>query len=60
VETHGTGTPLGDPIEIAGLKRALSTLAREHGIELAPGAVGLGAIKTHLGHLEAAAGSQAW
>ncbi|KFE71999.1 beta-ketoacyl synthase N-terminal-like domain-containing protein [Hyalangium minutum] len=56
VETHGTGTPLGDPIEIAGLKRALSALAREHGVELAPGSVGLGAVKTHLGHLEAAAG----
>jgi 3-oxoacyl-(acyl-carrier-protein) synthase/acyl carrier protein/SAM-dependent methyltransferase len=56
VETHGTGTPLGDPIEIAGLKRAFSSLAREHGMELAPGTVGLGAVKTHLGHLEAAAG----
>jgi 3-oxoacyl-(acyl-carrier-protein) synthase/acyl carrier protein/SAM-dependent methyltransferase len=56
VETHGTGTVLGDPIEIAGLKRAFSTLAREHGVKLAPRSVGLGAVKTHLGHLEAAAG----
>ncbi|HEX8702424.1 MAG TPA: beta-ketoacyl synthase N-terminal-like domain-containing protein [Myxococcaceae bacterium] len=56
VEAHGTGTPLGDPIEIAGLRRAFSTLAREHGVELAPGSVRLGSVKTHLGHLEAAAG----
>jgi 3-oxoacyl-(acyl-carrier-protein) synthase/acyl carrier protein/SAM-dependent methyltransferase len=56
VEAHGTGTPLGDPIEIAGLRRAFATLAREHGVELGPGTVRLGAVKTHLGHLEAAAG----
>ncbi|WP_146056931.1 polyketide synthase, partial [Chromobacterium alticapitis] len=27
IEAHGTGTPLGDPIEIQGLKHAFSELA---------------------------------
>ena len=50
VETHGTGTPLGDPIELDALRAVLGT----------PRAAGtpcvLGAVKTNLGHLEAAAG----
>jgi|HubBroStandDraft_1064217.scaffolds.fasta_scaffold00052_11 acyl transferase domain-containing protein/acyl carrier protein len=46
VECHGTGTALGDPIEIAGLADAL------------PGAEScrLGSIKSSIGHLESAAG----
>ncbi|HEV7456870.1 MAG TPA: beta-ketoacyl synthase N-terminal-like domain-containing protein [Roseococcus sp.] len=47
VETHGTGTPLGDPIEAAGLATALGTTGPE---------CLLGAVKTNLGHTEAAAG----
>jgi len=50
VETHGTGTSLGDPIEVEALREVLG----------APRADGsrclLGAVKTNLGHLEAAAG----
>ncbi|WP_434391510.1 SDR family NAD(P)-dependent oxidoreductase [Melittangium boletus] len=50
VETHGTGTSLGDPIEIEALTAVLG----------APRADGstcvLGAVKTNIGHLEAAAG----
>ncbi|WAS96618.1 type I polyketide synthase [Nannocystis punicea] len=50
VETHGTGTSLGDPIEVEALRAVLG----------APRADGsrclLGAVKTNLGHLEAAAG----
>jgi len=50
VETHGTGTSLGDPIEVEALRSVLG----------APRADGsrcvLGAVKTNLGHLEAAAG----
>ncbi len=51
VETHGTATPLGDPIEIDGLRRAfgVSDTAR-------PGPCVLGAVKSNIGHLEVAAG----
>ncbi|MGY2288359.1 SDR family NAD(P)-dependent oxidoreductase [Pseudomonas sp. SDO528_S397] len=56
IETHGTGTPLGDPIEINGLKDAFATLARNHGVSIPEGRCGLGAVKTNIGHLEAAAG----
>jgi phthiocerol/phenolphthiocerol synthesis type-I polyketide synthase D len=47
VETHGTGTPLGDPIEF-------DALAAVYGRGDVPCA--LGAVKTNFGHLEAAAG----
>jgi len=51
VETHGTGTPLGDPIEIEGLRQAfsVSTAAR-------PGPCFIGSVKSNIGHLESAAG----
>ncbi|ODR10442.1 polyketide synthase [Mycobacterium sherrisii] len=51
VETHGTGTPLGDPIEIQGLRNAfaVSDTAR-------PGPCVLGSVKSNIGHLEVAAG----
>lgn len=47
IETHGTGTALGDPIEF-------DALAAVYGKGDAPCA--LGAVKTNFGHLEAAAG----
>ena len=50
VETHGTGTPLGDPIEI----QALATLLGARREPDNPCAIG--AVKTNFGHLEAAAG----
>lgn len=57
IETHGTGTPLGDPIEINGLKKAFQHLALEQNINSLPKQYcGLGAVKTHIGHLESAAG----
>ena len=49
IEAHGTGTALGDPIEIQGLAEALGNAPRS-----APCAVG--SVKTNIGHLEAAAG----
>jgi 3-oxoacyl-(acyl-carrier-protein) synthase/acyl carrier protein len=53
IETHGTGTSLGDPIEINGLKKAFAEL----GGGADDGATcGLGSVKTNIGHLEMAAG----
>lgn len=56
VETHGTGTALGDPIEINGLKKAFQVIAAEQGKSLGQKYCGLGSVKTHIGHLESAAG----
>lgn len=57
IETHGTGTSLGDPIEVEGIKKAFKTLYRawdKPESEL-PECV-LGSVKTNIGHLESAAG----
>ncbi|MFD8214466.1 beta-ketoacyl synthase N-terminal-like domain-containing protein [Streptomyces sp. NPDC059697] len=56
VETHGTGTELGDPIEIEGLKTAFRRLYADHGADGTGHRVALGAVKSNTGHLEAAAG----
>ncbi len=50
VETHGTGTSLGDPIEVEALRAVLGA-PRPDGQRCV-----LGAVKTNVGHLEAAAG----
>lgn len=52
IETHGTGTPLGDPIEVNGLKK----VSEEFGWEGTRPSIALGALKSHVGHMEAAAG----
>lgn len=49
IEAHGTGTRLGDPIELQGLKQAL-------GGDASAAACHVGSIKANFGHLEAAAG----
>ncbi|WP_225408522.1 type I polyketide synthase [Stigmatella hybrida] len=49
VETHGTGTELGDAIEVQALQRVLGGSRR-------PGGCVLGSVKTNLGHLDNAAG----
>ena len=51
IETHGTGTPLGDPIEIEGLRQAFD-LSEETRSEPCY----LGSVKSNIGHLETAAG----
>ncbi|MBW4630829.1 MAG: acyltransferase domain-containing protein [Iphinoe sp. HA4291-MV1] len=50
VETHGTGTPLGDPIEIKALTKAFRTSTLKRGF------CAIGSVKTNVGHLDAAAG----
>jgi acyl transferase domain-containing protein/acyl carrier protein len=50
IEAHGTGTALGDPIEVDGLQQAFAadTVDRQF--------CALGSAKSNIGHLEAAAG----
>jgi amino acid adenylation domain-containing protein len=58
IEVHGTGTSLGDPIEINALKEAFQTIYKQWGkeVEGKNNHCGLGALKTNIGHLESAAG----
>ena len=54
---HGTGSSLGDPIEIQAMKKAFSVLYKKHNKPAAKQAhIGLTSAKTHIGHLETAAG----
>lgn len=55
VETHGTGTVLGDPIEFAALSDVFGTVGAG-GFEDGRKRCFLGAVKTNIGHLDAAAG----
>ena len=50
VEAHGTATPLGDPVEIAGLTKAFRGTTERNGF------CALGSVKANIGHLDAAAG----
>ena len=50
VETHGTGTTIGDPIEIAALTQAFRETTEQRGF------CAIGSVKTNVGHLDAAAG----
>lgn len=51
IETHGTGTRLGDPVEFEALREAFGPAPSQSS---AP--IRLGAVKASIGHLEAAAG----
>ncbi|MFI6013291.1 SDR family oxidoreductase [Streptomyces sp. NPDC051243] len=53
VELHGTGTQMGDPVEIDGLHQAMLAVASG---ELRPGACAIGSVKSNLGHLGPASG----
>lgn len=50
IEAHGTGTPLGDPIEIAALTQVFREKTDRKGF------CAIGSVKTNVGHLDAAAG----
>lgn len=50
VEAHGTATPLGDPIEVAGLTQAYRRRTTRTGF------CGLGSVKSNIGHADTAAG----
>lgn len=50
VETHGTGTKLGDPIEVEALTKSFRTFTQKKNF------CALGAVKTNIGHAATAAG----
>ncbi|CUU48522.1 type I polyketide synthase [Clostridium beijerinckii] len=50
VETHGTGTPLGDPIEIEGMTKAFRAFTQEKGF------CAIGSVKSSIGHMLSASG----
>ena len=50
IEAHGTGTPLGDPIELAGLEKAFRAGTNRKQF------CGIGSVKSNIGHLDVAAG----
>ncbi|AHC73995.1 ptzD [Candidatus Endolissoclinum faulkneri L5] len=52
IEAHGTGTELGDPVEVEGLRQAFRNLGRSHDSAACP----IGSVKSNIGHLEPAAG----
>lgn len=52
IEAHGTGTPLGDPIELRALGNVFCKKTR-------PAPLVVGSVKTNIGHLESSAGISA-
>ncbi|MCK0140583.1 type I polyketide synthase [Aliiroseovarius sp. F47248L] len=49
IETHGTGTPIGDPIELSALDQVYGDALK--------GSIGIGSVKTNIGHTDTAAGT---
>jgi acyl transferase domain-containing protein len=50
IEAHGTGTPLGDPVEISALTEVFRSKTTKRGF------CAIGSVKSNVGHLESAAG----
>jgi amino acid adenylation domain-containing protein len=50
IEAHGTGTPLGDPVELAALTQAFGSQTKRKNF------CAIGTAKTNVGHLDVAAG----
>ncbi|EER28768.1 polyketide synthase, putative [Coccidioides posadasii C735 delta SOWgp] len=53
-ETHGTGTPIGDPLEVGAVSKAMNSKRKPE-----DGPLLIGAVKTNVGHSEAASGLSA-
>jgi malonyl CoA-acyl carrier protein transacylase len=51
IEGHGTSTRVGDVVEVESMSEVL------RGLEVRPGSVGLGSVKSNIGHLKGAAGA---
>ncbi len=51
IEAHGTGTEIGDPIEISALTQAFGALTDKNNF------CAIGSVKTNIGHLDTAAGA---
>ncbi|MGP6087640.1 SDR family NAD(P)-dependent oxidoreductase [Antarctobacter jejuensis] len=60
IEAHGTGTPLGDPVEFEGLRRGFEAARIRRGAtgtrDGRPHRCAVSSVKTHIGHTEMAAG----
>jgi polyketide synthase PksN len=56
IEAHGTGTALGDAIELNGLKKAFRELSAHSGSATSVSHCAVSSVKTNIGHLEAASG----
>ena len=52
IEAHGTGTPLGDPVEVAALTKAFRSGGAKRN-----GYCAIGTGKTHIGHIDVASGA---
>jgi acyl transferase domain-containing protein/acyl carrier protein len=50
IETHGTGTATGDPVEVAALTKAFRAFTQKNGF------CAIGSVKPNIGHLDTAAG----
>ncbi|HEU5072844.1 MAG TPA: type I polyketide synthase, partial [Polyangiaceae bacterium] len=50
IECHGTGTPIGDPIEVGALQQAFRRTTKDKQF------CGIGSVKSNIGHLDTAAG----
>jgi acyl transferase domain-containing protein/thioesterase domain-containing protein/acyl carrier protein len=59
VETHGTGTIVGDPIEVRALTSAFGNATGRPDSSSRQNSCAIGSLKTNIGHLDAAAGVSA-
>ena len=57
IEDYGTGTELGDPLEVEGINLAFAGAVRQRGLDQLPRrSCRLGSLKSNIGHLEPASG----